>query len=570
MYNLQNEIPTITYEQKLSEQLFTEHFDEILLISARSGHFIKTSEFLTGSLLGHITFDDRTFDEQADAIINELTNDTANKTLRAIIKLSNIKEKLETLNRYNTDIYSKSNNNGTYAYKRLQFEYYDDEKNIIVMIMKDFSDIIYNEIDPLTGLYNFMGFHRHVKSWIDAHPGQRYRIHRYDIDRFKDINGVCGFSIGNKLLRDIGHYMKQNDTENSFSAHLNADHFVRFCSEDSLSPENAYCGFLACFEKYDLKIPISIHVGVYDLCEPNCSSYTMSYKALLALQSEKGNFMKHIAYYEKGMMQVEFEHRELLKHIGSAIRNDEFEVWFQPQINYKNKTVCGAEALVRWRHPERGLIFPGDFIPLLERNDCIGIIDEYVIEKVCRYMRKWTDKNLSVPIIISVNLSRNDLYNKELCANLKKLTEKYHIPANTLRLEITESAYIDNPELLISRASELKNEGFIIEMDDFGSGYSSLHALKDIDIDILKLDMKFLSGSNNEKKSDIIISSVINMASQLGLPVIAEGIETKSQADFLLACGCKYMQGYYFSKPVTAAEYEKILEQADNNTYHLV
>lgn len=564
MYNRQNETPGFYYEQNLSKRLFSKHFDGVLLISADSGKLIETNEALTGRLLGHVCFNDMTYDEQASNIINKFIDNNRIETFKSSINLSNIREKLQNLSSYSTDFFTKPGSNGNYAFKRLRFEYLDADKSIIVMILKDFSDIFYIEADPLTGLYNSTGFHRRVKDWISSHPGKKYRVHLYDIDGFKDINGMYGFTMGNKLLRDIGHYMKRDDDENTFSAHLYADHFIRFCSEEAPSPEDTYNRFLACFDKYDLKIPISTHMGVYDLCEPDCNSYMMGYKALLALKSEKGNFMKHIAYYEKGMMKLEIEYRELLKHVDSAIENDEFDVWFQPQIDYKNNTLCGAEALVRWNHPERGLLFPGDFIPILEHSNYIGIVDAYVVEKVCRYMRKWMDKNLSIPIVISVNLSRNDLNDASMCTMLKNITTKYGIPTDMLRLEITESAYMDNPELLISRVLEFKKAGFIIEMDDFGSGYSSLNALKDIDIDVLKLDMKFLSGSNDEKKRKIIISSVIDMASKLGLPVIAEGIETKTQADFLLECGCKYMQGYYFSKPVTAKEYEKILEQEGN------
>lgn len=262
-------------------------------------------------------------------------------------------------------------------------------------------------------------------------------------------------------------------------------------------------------------------------------------------------------------MDFEIEHQELLNDIPTAIKREEFEVWFQPKIDYNKKRLIGAEALVRWRHPEKGLISPEKFIPMLERSDYIAAVDMFVIEKTCRYMRKWMDKISDIPITVSVNLSRNDIYDESLCGVLEQLTEKYNIPKNSLKLEITESVYMDNPEVFIESVDRLKQSGFVIEMDDFGSGYSSLNTLKDIDIDVLKLDMKFLSDSNRIEKSKTIISSVINMAEALGLPVIAEGVETKQQAETLLSYGCKYMQGYYFSKPVPAEDYEKMLRMFD-------
>ena len=288
----------------------------------------------------------------------------------------------------------------------------------------------------------------------------------------------------------------------------------------------------------------------------------MSYKALLALQTAKGKFDEPIAYYEKDMMDVEMQQQEFLNEIDGAIENEEFEVWFQPQVNYKTKSIIGAEALIRWRHKEKGLIPPGAFLPVFESSNKIIDLDKYMIHKTCSYMRRWKrlmpDKN----IIVSVNLSRIDIQREGFADKLKALVESSNIPLKNIRLEITESAYMDNSEMLIAVVDELRERGFIVEMDDFGSGYSSLNSLKDIEIDILKLDMRFLAGKHDTRRSKIIISSVISMARGLDLPVIAEGVETKDQADMLLDFGCEQMQGYYFSKPVPAEEYEKMLMEA--------
>lgn len=301
-------------------------------------------------------------------------------------------------------------------------------------------------------------------------------------------------------------------------------------------------------------------MGIYDLCEPDCDSFTMSYKALLALQDTKGKFNRHISYYQKGMMDIEVEQQEFLNDIDSAIENEEFEVWFQPQTDYRTKRLIGAEALIRWRHPVKGLIPPGAFLPVFENSSRIIDLDRYMIIKVCRFMRRWIDSMPGMPVIVSVNLSRIDIQRPNFAKKLKKLVDCYSIPVHNIRLEITESIYMENSEALISVVNELKNEGFIIEMDDFGSGYSSLNMLKDINIDILKLDMRFLSGGYSSENSKVIISSIISMAKALRLPVIAEGVETREQAEMLLGFGCCRMQGYYFSKPVPADEYEKMLK----------
>ena len=428
------------------------------------------------------------------------------------------------------------------------------------MLCEDISDIVSSENDPLTGLYNLSGFHNHVKRWIEENPGRKFRIHRYNIDRFRDINGVYGYELGNKLLRDFAMYMKKYNSAGSFAAHLNADHFVRFCADDVLTVEECYNHFTECFKNYDLSLPIKLHMGVYDLCEPDCDSFTMSYKALLALQSIKGSFSKKIAYYEKGMMAVEKGQQELLADIQRAIEEEQFEVWFQPQTDYAGQRIIGAEALIRWNHPRKGMLPPAVFIPLLEKTDYIGIVDKFVVEKVCRYICRWRHEIWEDEFIpVSVNLSRNDVYRKDLCEGLSHMIQRYGISPSQIHLEITESIYMENSERFARTLGRLRESGFKVELDDFGSGYSSLNSLKELNIDKLKLDMNFLSDDGDTRKGEIILSSVINMAKALDLPVIAEGVETKEQAEMLAGFGCSQMQGYYFSKPVPAAEYERML-----------
>ena len=284
-------------EKSLINRLLFEHFDGIILISADTGMLIKTNDFLIGKLNGLVDFSGKIpYDEQAEKIINEWILDVDQNMLRQSINLAKVKDILSTQDRYNVDYRIKSNSTVAYIYKRLSYLYLNEKRDVIVMTLRDISDILSNEIDPLTGLYNSTGFHNHVKEWIENNPGKKYRIQRYDIDRFKDINGIYGYSMGNRLLHDFGQYMKKQDNEHSFSAHLNADHFVRFCAEDSPTIEEYHRIFFDGFKEYALKMPISIHIGVYDLCEKDCNSFTMSYKALLALQTTKGKFDKPIAY----------------------------------------------------------------------------------------------------------------------------------------------------------------------------------------------------------------------------------------------------------------------------------
>lgn len=550
-------------EDDIIKKLISDHFDGVMLLECATGKIVYINDWMGGSLQRLVDPGGTPHDAVVEKLTEKMVPRDSRRALKKELCLASVIDNLNRKDTYNVDFHTCQTVAGNDDYKRISFEYLDKDKKYILLSCENISSILVSDIDPLTGLYNSSGFHKHVKEWIENHPGKKYRIQRYDVDRFKDVNGLYGYEVGNRLLKHMGEHMRQLDSPETFSAHLNADHFVRFCSGDALSVNDYFDAFNKCFKEYDLKIPITMHMGVYDLCEPDCDSFTMSYKALLALQSIKGNFSRKIAYYEKGMMQLEYERQELLKDMERALENDEFEVWFQPQVDYARKQLIGAEALARWRHPQKGLISPGMFIPLLERSDYIGAVDEYIIDKTCGFVRRWMDKEPDKNIIASVNLSRNDILKSGICDTMKSIVKGNGLPPRCIRFEVTESSYMENSERLISTIKEFKEAGFIIEMDDFGSGYSSLNTLKDIDIDILKLDVRFLSGTENREKSKIIISAVINMASALGLPVIAEGVETKEQADMLLSFGCKYMQGYYFSRPVPAAEYEKMLHDTD-------
>ena len=541
----------------LISELIKDCFDEIVLIDSNTSRVMNVSDRLKEHNAKR--YAGMSYDTQVIKTLTDKFSEPERSALANALVLPHIKKELETKEQYSVNFSTTLQSENTALCKELTFKYFDSSKSVIMMVCRDISEIVLSERDTLTGIYNSSGFHKRATRWISENPGRKFRIQRYNIDRFRDINGIYGYDVGNKLLRDIANYMRRFNTADSFSAHLNVDHFARFCADDAMSVEECYDNFKDCFKSYDLHMPIKVHMGVYDLCETDCDTYTMSYKALLALQSIKGDLTRKIAYYEKGMMTVEKEQQELLSDIQTAIDDEQLEVWFQPQFYFSNGSITGAEALIRCNHPTKGMISPAVFIPLLEKSDCIGRVDRFVVEKVCAYINKWRGAFGGNSIPVSVNLSRVDIYQNDLCAKLSDILKKYGVPTNALHLEITESAYMDNTALFLNTISALRNNGFIVEMDDFGSGYSSLNLLKDINIDKLKLDMKFLSDSDNSSRGKIIISAVISMAEKLGLPVIAEGVETKEQAEMLLDFGCNQMQGYYFSRPISAEEYEKLL-----------
>lgn len=422
-----------------------------------------------------------------------------------------------------------------------------------------------SELDEKTGTYNKRAFCRHVKKLIGKNPGKKYMILRWDIDRFKVFNDTYGIKNGDLYLSKVGEaYSSFDDPERVFG-HWTADHFVALIPESDFDETKTILGIQKLGETALREITndfdFGFRLGVYKIDDPSVDVEIMCDRALLALRSVKGSYNERFAYYNDSMRDSLIEEQEIISEMKSALDAGDFVVYYQPQYNYATKKIRGAEALVRWKHPKKGMIPPGKFIPVFEKNGFISALDNYVWEQACRFERSLIDDGLG-ELPLSVNVSRIDIYNPALCDELLRLTGKYGISPSLLRLEITESAYMDNPEQLVSAVEKLRNAGFEVEMDDFGSGYSSLNTLKEVPVDVLKLDMKFLeAASDSNPRSGSILSSIIRMVHWIKVPVIAEGVEEKEQADYLKSIGCIYMQGYYFAKPMCESDFRKLLAE---------
>ena len=255
---------------------------------------------------------------------------------------------------------------------------------------------------------------------------------------------------------------------------------------------------------------------------------------------------------------------KLVAEIPLALRSQQFVLYFQPQINSRTNRIVGAEALVRWNHPESGLISPGVFIPLLESMGLIYQLDQYVWEQACVYLCRLRALGYTFPV--SVNVSPRDVYSGDIFQVISDLVEKYDLPVDSLNLEITESALVLDMDRLLGIIRRLQQRGFRIEMDDFGSGYSSLNTLKDIPVDVLKLDMRFLEGATDPERSEKILKMIVGLAGSLHIPLIAEGVEKKEQVDLLASIGCYNLQGFYYSRPVPFEDFLQMLAQYETGT----
>ena len=425
-----------------------------------------------------------------------------------------------------------------------------------------------SQLSGKTGIFNKQTFIQKTKEMLSKNKGKLFIFIQFDIDRFKVFNDLFGFSEGDKILMGLGEYFIQNSKKNTQYGHIYADHFIICTEKDNFSPETFVKEITTFTNRLFPKFDFIVRVGLYEVFNDGKIDISLACdRAQLALHSIKADFSARYAFFSDDMITDLKQEQELITDMVIGIRKNEFKIYIQPQYDYTTDSMSGAEALVRWLHPTKGLISPSVFIPVFERNGFITQLDQYIWDKTCAYIRKWKDMGLN-PVPISVNVSRRDIYNQNLVAVFSRLLKKYNLTPDSLRLEITESAYMDNPSQLINVVKDLKNLGFCLEMDDFGSGYSSLNTLKDVPVDILKLDMQFIIDSTeknkskpkHQKRSSNILTSVVRMANLLQLPVIAEGIESKAQADYLKSIGCFHMQGFYFSKPMPAEEFEAMQE----------
>ena len=410
--------------------------------------------------------------------------------------------------------------------------------------------------DTLTGLLNKEQFYIETAKLIKENRDVKYCLVCSNIKDFKFVNELFGIEKGNEILKKQAEYMKNIIGEDSLAARLHADRFaicmprIRF-DEDLIN--EAITGIQEAFKNSSLHM--HIFVGVYDIHDVQERVSIMCDKANLASETIKNEYKSSVAYYTEHLLEKSIEERKIIGEFDRALDNEEFVMFLQPQVDVSGKPF-GSEALVRWQHPDKGLLAPGVFIDVLEKTGFVYRLDRYMWDKAVKQLAEWKKRGIN-DYHISVNISTKDFYLIDVYETFVGLVEKYDIDPKLLKLEITETALMSDFNKNMVIIKRLQKYGFDIEIDDFGSGYSSLNMLKDISADVLKIDMGFLRASENEVKGQDILESIIGLANKLGMRVITEGVEKKTQVDMLYDMGCKMFQGYYFSKPIPVDEFEK-------------
>ncbi|HAM77904.1 MAG TPA: hypothetical protein DCP61_01780 [Treponema sp.] len=453
----------------------------------------------------------------------------------------------------------------THYYKYSFFPLLDEKKRFLGSYIKalDYTSeevenqkqIYLSHHDSLTGLYNRNYFIEKTRQIISASESPYYIV-VLDIKDFKLINDAFGYDEGNALIVDIAEKIRSGKIQYPCYGRLGGDNFVFLASEknimDKFADNKAPDNFAI---RNSNTYPVIVHYGIFKIEDRSVSIDFMIDRALMAISKIKTNYNQTFSFYEDTLRSDKIWEQKVTGMLGNAIKEKQIVPYLQPQINSSGKLV-GAEVLVRWNLPNEGVLSPAKFIPVLERNGLITKIDLYVWEEAFKIMHRWQNEN-NKDISISVNISPKDFYFSDIYGTFTGLSQKYDVPPSKVHLEITETVVMSNLEYNLNILQSLQDEGFIIEIDDFGSGYSSLNTLKDIPLNVLKIDMLFLCKTANLEKANIILNSIIDLAHRLNIPTITEGVETKEQLDMLIKMGGNIFQGYYFSKPIPPEEFEE-------------
>ena len=415
--------------------------------------------------------------------------------------------------------------------------------------------------DRLTGVLNQEFFYKEATKMLDEHTDESHVLVCTDINDFKIVNDILGEEKGDEILAHIAETLSVLTPQDALCGRVGGDRFAICMKKDDFE-EGVFRKELTKVERLDGNdnFRLRIYIGIYEIDTKDCEVSVMCDRSFVAMKSIKNDAEKRIVYYDDTVRQQSIREQNIITSFAKTLASGQFTFYVQPQMSVDGM-VRGGEALVRWIHPERGLVPPGEFIDIFERTGLISKLDVYIWEQVCRQLRDWKNDGHS-ELYLSVNISPIDIFYLDIYKTITSLVEKYEIHPHNLKLEITETAVLTDMQKTKKLISRLRGYGFIVEMDDFGSGYSSLNMLKDIQIDTIKLDMGFLRSANKER-SFLILKNIIELSKNLGLEIISEGVETKEQVDRLTEMGCDVFQGYYFSKPMSVWDFEDVYVPAN-------
>ena len=494
------------------------------------------------------------YEKVIDDMIERWVDPSCQKAFRRCTSLETVRENMTVAGKYCFQVYNKSDETecGTYYW-------YDKEKEIVLIALNDMREE--QEHDPVTGALNREGYMHHAAKILASNPDEKFAILYFNISRFKTINDLFGYETGDLLLRKGINSLRSSFLRPLLVARMEADRFAILVEQKNLDYTRLTELLHTVYEKADMKVDIYGICGIYLIPEHCTLSVSEMYdRAKLAKNWIKNQYVQPYAVFQE-QMKADYEQTSIaISQLEDAIKNGEIQIYYQPIYDAHTEKIVSAEALARWNSAEYGIMLPGKFVPALEESGHITLLDTCIHHKIYDFLRERKAKGMPT-VKIAMNLSRMDLMDDSIMQLILKDIRDTEEDVKQVGYEITESAYATISPAGMDFLKTLHNSGTSILMDDFGSGVSSFSTIREYEFDVLKLDMGFTRKIGMNAKNDNIIISVIDLAHRLDMKVIAEGVETREQADFLKENGCDFFQGYYFSRPVPQDQFEALLER---------
>ncbi len=529
--------------------ILEDHYD---VIYASNGAEAMDRINEKGPLLSLVLLDLLMPDMDGFAVMEEMQKDVILRNIPIIVLTSEESAEIESLKKGAADFIKKP---------------YDMPEKIIarvkriIALFEDRMIIQSTEKDELTGLLSKSFFYEYSSLQDKFYPGRRMDAVVVNINHFHLFNELYGMQEGDRVLRTIAEaiqsFVEKND---GIAGRSEGDTFYMY-----IGHRDSYEDFAEEIRQAiarDFRIHnVQVRIGINDSIDADMRIEMAFERAKMAGNTIRDDYSRTIAYYDDKMRKQRMFEERLIQDIADGIARNQFLVLFQPKYDIKGEKprLVGAEALVRWDHPEFGLVSPGSFISLFEENGLIRLVDDYVWRAAATQIKKWKE-DFGVSIPVSVNVSRIDIQDEGIVENLLEIVKEAGISTADLHLEITESAYASDTTHLVDVVEQFRRQGFKIEMDDFGSGYSSLNMLTSMPIDVLKVDMRFVRGIHEDEKNQRMMELIMEIAEFLDVSVVAEGVEEEQQYRIIKGMGCDIIQGFYFSKPVSADDFSKFLK----------
>ena len=415
------------------------------------------------------------------------------------------------------------------------------------------------EEDSLTGIDNRETFYRKTAELLQKNEAVPYDLIYFDIDDFRIINALFHVETGNLILKTAAFYLQAAAGGLGTCGRLEIDHFALCVPRGSIDVRMLLQGLDHTVQSLGISHNVLFYAGVYPIENIYLPIDQMIERAHFAMERVRGSHVERFYTYDHDMREQMLHEQMILRDMEFALQERQFEVWYQPIYRATTGQAVQAEALVRWQHPSEGLIEPTLFVPIFEHNGFIVRLDRYVWEEVAKFLAAEKEQ-YGTAMPVSVNVSRLNFYNHGLLEFLLELLRRYKLAPDLIRLEVTEQAYMENPQQIAKAIEEFRAKGFRVLMDNFGSGASSLKMLKNLPVDVLKVDMRFLHGGD-EQRARAILAAIVQTAKAMDTGLIMEGVETKEEVDFLTSIGCDAMQGYYYAWPMPAEEFRKKLHE---------